>query len=83
MTHDGARTTDGASHDVASRARGDRSGAFDTPSLRSVGRSAPYFHDGRYATMIDLLRGADGTMGHTGHLGEEDLKSLATYVESL
>jgi len=81
--HDGARTTDAATHDVASRARGDRSGLFDTPSLRFVGRSAPYFHDGRYATMLDLLRGADGTMGHTGHLGEEDLRSLATYVESL
>ncbi len=59
--HDGARTTDGATHDVASRAPGDRSGAFDTPSLRFVGKSAPYFHDGRYADMMDSAprRGRD------------------------
>jgi mono/diheme cytochrome c family protein len=81
--HDGARSTDGVGHDVSSRVKGDRLGVFDTPSLRFVGRSAPYFHDGRYATMIDLLRGADGTMGHTGHLAEDDLRALATYVESL
>jgi cytochrome c peroxidase len=81
--HAGERTTDGASHDVGSRADGDRPRAFDTPSLRFVGRSAPYFHDGRYATLADLLRGADGTMGTTGHLGAEDLAALTAYLETL
>ena len=28
---------------------------FNTPSLRNVGISAPYFHDGRFATLEDAL----------------------------
>ena len=32
---------------------------FDTPSLQFVGGTAPYFHDGRYPTLIDLLDAND------------------------
>ena len=81
--HLGDALTDGVKHDVKSRARGDVQAAFDTPSLRFVGRSAPYYHDGRYATLADLLRGADGTMGHTAHLSAEDQSALVAYLESL
>lgn len=37
-------------------------GAFKTPSLRSVSRTAPYFHDGSAATLEDAVRvmGAGG-----------------------
>lgn len=31
-------------------------GAFKTPSLRSVSRTAPYFHDGSVATLEDAVR---------------------------
>ena len=34
--------------------------AFRTPSLRNVALTAPYFHDGRFATMEDAVRGHDG-----------------------
>jgi DNA-binding beta-propeller fold protein YncE/mono/diheme cytochrome c family protein len=81
--HDGARTTDTLRHDVASKVRGDRTREIDTPSLKFVGRSAPYFHDGRYATLEDLLRGVDGTMGHTKHLNPDQLKALSAYLEVL
>ncbi|HEX3345659.1 MAG TPA: hypothetical protein VHS09_13845, partial [Polyangiaceae bacterium] len=60
--------TDGNRHDVKSKAKGDPHRRFDTPSLRFVGGTAPYFHDGRYPTLDALLRDADGPsrvrMGH-------------------
>lgn len=30
-------------------------GTFDVPSLRGVSTIAPYFHDGRYATLRALI----------------------------
>lgn len=81
--HQGESTTDGDKHDVASAARLEVQRNFETPSLRFVARSAPYFHDGRYATLVDMLKGADGTMGKVGHLPPEDVEALAAYVSSL
>jgi mono/diheme cytochrome c family protein len=74
---------DGVSHDVKSRASGDQRGKFDTPSLRFVGGSAPYFHDGRYKDLRTLLTKSDGKMGHTKHLAPSDLSDLEAYLESL
>ncbi|AKV02785.1 Surface antigen protein [Labilithrix luteola] len=74
---------DGDKHDVKSRAAGDTQAKFDTPSLRFVGGSAPYFHDGRYADLKTLLVKSDGKMGHTKHLSPSDLADLTTYLESL
>jgi cytochrome c peroxidase len=31
------------------------SGAYKTPTLREVGRTAPYFHDGSLATLEDVV----------------------------
>jgi DNA-binding beta-propeller fold protein YncE/mono/diheme cytochrome c family protein len=81
--HVDAATADGKAHDVQSRIKGDRTAGFDTPSLRFLGQSAPYFHDGRYATIGDLLRGVDGTMGHTAHLDDSDRRALEAYLEAL
>ena len=72
--------TDGASHDVGSDPF---HRPFDTPSLHFVGSTAPYFHDGRYATLDELLRGSDGKMGHTAHLSDEDRRALVAYLETL
>jgi cytochrome c peroxidase len=41
-------------------------GEFKVPSLREVGRTAPYMHDGRYATLRDVVR-------HYSELNEERL----------
>lgn len=70
-------------HDVGSKTAGDRAGAFRTPSLRFVGRTGPYFHDGRYATLRELLRKCDGTMGTTAHLSDENIAELEAYLETL
>ena len=56
---------------------------LDTPSLRSVGLTAPYFHDGRFATLEDLLASPDHVMGATLHLGHADRVALARYMETL
>jgi mono/diheme cytochrome c family protein len=74
---------DGVRHDVKSRTDGDRKAKFDTPSLRFVGGSAPYFHDGRYKDLRTLLTKSDGKMGHTKHLAPSDLADLQAYLESL
>lgn len=81
--HGGDAMTDADTHDVASRAKGDRAKAFDTPSLRFVARSAPYFHDGRYASLDALVAGVDGTMGHTAQLTAGDRAALLAYLETL
>ncbi|XYH97703.1 hypothetical protein ACMHYB_59780 [Sorangium sp. So ce1128] len=39
--------------------------------------------DGRYATLLALVEGVDGTMGHTAHLSAEDRRALVAYLESL
>jgi cytochrome c peroxidase len=72
--HTGAAFTDGKRHAIDD-------GAFDTPSLRFVAGTAPYFHDGRYATLEALL--ADGKMGNTKYLGKADLRALEAYLGSL
>ncbi len=73
--------TDKAAHDVQSGDVIESSLAFDTPSLRFVGGTAPYFHDGRYATLEALLERSDGKMGHTLGLPRPDLLALVAYLE--
>jgi mono/diheme cytochrome c family protein len=80
---DGKPIGDGDVHNVGSKARGDVTKELATPSLEFVGGTAPYFHDGRYATLDDLLRKTDGKMGSTGHLSQADRNALTTYLESL
>ncbi len=67
--------TDGLRHDVGT------GGTFDTPSLAGVGASAPYMHDGRFATLREAIAG--NAMGTTKHLREEDLKALVAYLRTL
>jgi mono/diheme cytochrome c family protein len=74
---------DGSAHDVKSRTAGDIRTKFDTPSLRFVSGSAPYFHDGRYADLPTLLAKSDGKMGHTKQLSPTEIADLAAYLESL
>lgn len=82
--HRGEVTADGDLHDVDPGSDGKHRGhGFDTPSLRFIARSAPYFHDGRYATLGDLLTRTDGAMGHTAQLGPADRAALEAYLETL
>ena len=74
---DGGRGTDARTH------RLDAGGAFLTPSLVGLGRSAPYFHDGRFASLDEVLRATDGRMGRTGALSAADRAALLAYLASL
>ena len=75
--------TDKKTHDVHSRANADKKPLFNTPTLRFVGGRAPYFHDGRYETLRDVLLKTDGTMGHTKQLKPGDLDALEAYLRTL
>jgi hypothetical protein len=75
--HEGGRSGDGARHDVGT------GGLVDTPSLRFVGGTAPYMHDGRYATLREVLVKTDGKMGTTKHLSEPDVLALIAYLRSI
>jgi cytochrome c peroxidase len=55
---------------------------LDTPSLRFVSGTAPYFHDGRHATLADLLRAAEGKMSWR-HLDDTELDALEAYLRTL
>jgi hypothetical protein len=81
----GGETTDRATHALTGALTPPRETRepFDTPSLRFVGGTAPYFHDGRYETLEHLLAASDSSMGHTLHLGRGDRRALAAYLETL
>jgi len=57
---------------------------FDTPALTEVWRTAPYLHDGRAATIADVLTtfNKDDRHGKTSNLSAEQLKDLAAFVLS-
>ena len=75
--------TDKAAHDVKSGNIDETSLRFDTPSLRFVSGTAPYFHDGRFRSLEEMLERSDGSMGHTMRLSRPDLLSLVAYLETL
>lgn len=74
--------TDGQKYDVRTNA-GNSKQLLDTPSLRFLGGTAPYFHDGRYRSLQDMLEASDHAMGHTLHLSREQRIALNAYLESL
>jgi cytochrome c peroxidase len=81
--HAGSYATDNEKHDVQSKTSADKNGSFNTPSLRFVGGGGPYFHDGRYKTLRQLLTDADRKMGHTAQLSNDDLEALEAYLRTL
>ena len=78
--HDGAALTDQSRHKLA----GDLAES-DTPSLRGLAASAPYFHDGSAATLEALLRdrGAVHGMSETSRMSDKDLADLVSFLETL
>jgi cytochrome c peroxidase len=78
--HVGGSGTDAAKHAVQ---RGDKAERIDTPSLKLVSGTAPYFHDGRFETLDALLASADHAMGGTLHLHPRERAALAAYLETL
>jgi cytochrome c peroxidase len=74
---DDGRHPDGLTHDVG----GDQQ--VDTPSLASLAGTAPYYHDGRFATLRDLLVATRGHMGGRRKLTRRELDALEAFLRSL
>jgi cytochrome c peroxidase len=79
---DDGRTPDNVAHDIHSGVEVDAVDAFDTPSLRGLAGSAPYFHDGRFATLRQMLVATRGRMGQTRALDAHELDALVAYLET-
>ena len=69
-------------------------GEFKTPTLRNVAQTAPYMHDGRFATLRDVLDFYSDlpdqpVFGHreetlqAGHFTEEEKADLEAFLQSL
>mgnify|MGYP005845196605 FL=1 len=72
-------------YDVGTGSGLDAGKAFDTPTLVEVWRTAPYLHDGRAATMLDVFKkhNNDDKHGNTSGLTDEELADLVEFVLSL
>ncbi|MBL8744074.1 MAG: c-type cytochrome, partial [Myxococcales bacterium] len=79
--HVGGVGTDAKSHNVLGTTTS--SDEIDTPSLIRVRMSGPYFHDGRYLTLDDLLADKTSKMGETSGLGTDEQAAMRAYLESL
>lgn len=57
---------------------------FDTPTLRGVGRTGPWLHDGSAATLRDVLtsHNGDGLHGATRHLHPDELDALVEFLRA-
>ncbi|MBK9263455.1 MAG: c-type cytochrome [Polyangiaceae bacterium] len=75
--------TDRERHDIGTGRALEARMSFDTPSLMSIAGSAPYFHDGRYKSLDELLAKADDKMGHAKHLNADQRAAMVAYMESL
>ena len=84
--HQGALRTDMKLHDVGTVGKFDQpTDRFDTPSLIEVWRSGPYLHDGRAASIRDVMTSfnRDDQHGSTSKLTPKQIDDLVEYVLSL
>jgi len=61
-------------------------GTFKVPSLRAVSRTAPYFHDGRYATLEETVRAMWAYLKKAGAqdtLSDEEIRDLVAFLNIL
>ncbi len=59
--------------------------AYDTPTLLGIYRTAPYLHDGRATTLIEVLReqNPDDKHGVTSHLSDDEITDLVAFLKAL
>ena len=83
--HGGPEFTDGKLHDVGLLERRDVYRSHNPPSLRGVYDKDPYLHDGRAATLRDVLTGEHGPESLVGGepLSPTDLEDLVAYLKAL
>src|SRR5207245_11607615 len=67
-------------------------GAFRTTVLRNIALTAPYMHDGRFATLADVIdfydRAGDGTRYQNAeirplHLSQQEKEDLKAFLQSM
>jgi cytochrome c peroxidase len=82
--HHGPALHDVAPHDVGTKVAGDRQARFDTPSLRGLGRTAPYLHHGRARTLKEVFTRYNPQQRHgSAHLlSPGELADLVAYLKS-
>ena len=56
---------------------------FKTPSLRFVGGTSPYLHDGRYSTLEGLIDQNNDRMGRTNSLSRDERAALVAFLRTL
>jgi hypothetical protein len=56
---------------------------YKTPSLKYVGGTAPYAHDGRFSTLEELIDLNDDRMGNTKQLTKPERAALVAYLRTL
>ena len=59
--------------------------AFDVPTLRELWRTAPFWHDGRYANLKEMLtdKKINDVHGNTKDLDEKEINDLTNYLLTL
>jgi len=78
--------TDQQMHDVGTAGADERIGpAYDTPTLRGLYDSAPYFHDGSAATLYETITRASPGSEHDVRavLDEAGIQDLIAFLEAL
>ncbi len=78
--------TDQQKHDVGTATEDEKIGPeYDTPSLRSLYNSAPYFHDGSAITLFDALTRPSPGSEHdlSDLLSESEIQDLILYLRAL
>lgn len=83
--HNGPYYTDLKQYDVGTATGRDAGQPIDTPALIEGWRTAPYLHDGRSATMEDVLtkHNPGDVHGKTSSLTADELRDLAAFLLSL
>jgi len=80
--HTGQLYTNMGKYDVGTSTDEEDYTEFDTPTLVEVWRTAPYLHDGRAATIKEVLTkfNKDDQHGETSNLSEKEIADLAEYI---
>jgi cytochrome c peroxidase len=84
VCHPSGLLTDLKQHDLGTSKGLDQGKPQDTPTLVEVWRTAPYLHDGRAATLMDMFtkHNANEKHGRTAKLSKEELEDLCEFVLS-
>ena len=79
--HSGTYLTDRKLHDIGTATELEAGALFDTPTLRELWRTAPYLHDGRAATVRDVVDTVHA--GRVSGLAPAQIDDLVEYLLSL